>query len=113
MHIRRFRFLPQFDVLTGRVLLSADALGVAALPAADLPSDGGFFGATAPGAPGSVSDGSTSVASASVDALVCMYEKSPGDGPSSDPSVDPMAPGGPSFVNVTAATPTCAAGAFD
>jgi hypothetical protein len=93
MHIRRFRFLPQFDVLTGRVLLSADALGVAALPAADLPSDGGFFGATAPGAP--------------------MYEKSPGDGSSSDPSVDPMAPGGPSFVNVTAATPTCAAGAFD
>ena len=110
MHIRRFRFVPQFDVLTGRVMPSTDALGVAVLPVADLASDG-FSGATVPG-PGT--DGSTSVASATDVALGSMYDdESPGAGSPNDPSIDPMAPGGPICVNLTDATPTCPAGAFD
>jgi hypothetical protein len=113
MHIRRFRFLPRFDVLTGRVMPSTDALGLAVLPGADLASDGSS-GATYPGDPGPGSGGSNPDASATDGALGSMYDdESPGDGSLYDPSIDPMAPGGPTSVDLTDATPTSPAGAFD
>lgn len=105
MRVRRVRFLPQIDFLTGRVVPSASPVGVAIPPAADPgtsvdgPDSGGDPSNTDPASGGTLSS-------------------DPSDGPSyggssEDPNLDPMAPGGPVYVDLTDALSVAPSNAYD
>jgi hypothetical protein len=84
MITRRVRFLPEIEVLTGRIVPSADLTGAALAPAADA---------------GLSDQGST-------DVMTVDYgpSDSGGDG-DGDGDFDPMGPGGPVTDDVTEANP--------